>query len=154
MHTENSELDTYLHQMALGESAIRKISFREDLKYLTYHPLKTSDWSLGLVVPVKMATSASIRMISVVRTNTFRAFNAMFYWALLLLGFLLLAGVVLLRKVTAPIRELSEVSKDIGQGNFFRRASVSGSDEMAMLKSCVQCHDRQDSRYDYRFEQN
>ncbi|MGE0082796.1 MAG: PAS domain S-box protein [Desulfococcaceae bacterium] len=124
------ELDTVLRRMALGESSIQQVSIRGEPKYFAYHSLKSADWHFALVVPVEMATAASAQLVRVVENSTRQALERMLYWAGVLLFFSLLAGFLLARQVTAPIRELSLAAKNIASGNFSARVSVRSRDEM------------------------
>jgi len=124
------ELDAVLRRMALGESAIQQVSLRGEPKYFAYHSLKSPDWHFALVVPVEMATAASGQLVRVVENSTRQALERMLYWSGILLFFSLLAGFLLSRQITAPIRELSRATKDIASGNFSGRVHVRSRDEM------------------------
>jgi len=124
------ELDAVLRRMALGESSIQQISLRGEAKYFAYHSLKSIDWHFALVVPVEMATAASAQLVRVVENGTGQALSRMLYWSGILLFFSLVAGFLLARQITAPIRELSRATQDIASGNFSGRACVRTRDEM------------------------
>ena len=126
----NPELDAVLKRMALGESSIQQVSLRGEAKYFAYHSLKSVDWHFALVVPVELATAASAQLVRVVENSTRQALERMLYWAGVLLFFSLVAGFLLARQVTAPIRELSVAAKNIASGKFSDRVSVRSRDEM------------------------
>ncbi len=129
----NPELDTVLERMALGESSIRQITLGGQEKYIVYHSLHMINWRFALVVPVEMATAASAQLVRVVEDGTRQALERMLYWAAVLLLLTLLTGFLLARQITAPVRELSDATRDIAKGNFSGRVKVRGRDEMSIL---------------------
>lgn len=55
------------------------------------------------------------------------------FWAVLSLAVALLAGAWLARRITRPLEQLSATARELGRGNFARRAQVAGRDELSEL---------------------
>ncbi len=130
---DNPELDAALQKMVLGESAIKGLLIKSELKYLAYHPLSSINWRLGLVVPVKMVTAASKGLVEIIDTGKWQVFINIVSWASGFSLLALLAGIMLSRHLTRPIREMSKITENITQGSFIGRTKVFGGDEFGKL---------------------
>lgn len=87
-----------------------------------YAPVEFSDWFVVTEVPTSEAFSDIVRM-----RNTTIVATALFF---ILVVFV---AALISRRVTQPVRVLSEGATQIGQGNLSHRIEVSGSDEIAKL---------------------
>lgn len=92
--------------------------------WIAYAPLASSDWSLGILFPRDELTADITRLNHVV-------------WALSLLGFALIAGVIIMiaRSITRPLTDLARATEGIAAGNLNVPLPpvTSSRDEVAIL---------------------
>jgi len=131
--TENAGLDTVLRDMAMGGSFLKKVTIKDQVKYLTCHPLTHINWRLGLVVPVAMATAASRQLVGVVENVTRQAMLQMILWSLGLLIISLIAGALMAKLMVSPLHLMAGVAEKISDGDFGRRVDVASRDEVGNL---------------------
>lgn len=131
--TGNAELDAVLQDMALGSSLLRKLTIKDQVKYLTAHPLTHINWRLGLVVPVAMATAASRQLVSAVEKSTSRAIWQMLIGSAALLAVSLIVGAVMAKLMVSPLHNMAAVAENISNGDFGRRVSATSRDEVGNL---------------------
>ncbi len=128
--TDHPDLDAVLKRMVLGESAIAAITLDNDEKYIAYHPLNAINWSMGIVIPVKMATATAIQLVDTVEQGIRNVLQRIFFWASWLLLLSLIGGFLLSRQLARPIRMLSDATKEFADGNFSKRVEISSRDEL------------------------
>ncbi len=131
--TENAGLDTVLRDMAMGGSFLKKVTIKDQVKYLTCHPLTHISWRLGLVVPVAMATAASRQLVGVVENVTRQAMLQMILWSSGLLIISLIAGALMAKLMVSPLHLMAGVAEKISDGDFGRRVDVASRDEVGNL---------------------
>lgn len=132
-HQENSDLRTIFNEMSLGSASIRKAVLKGDEKYFAYHPLPEINWSLGIVVPVSTATSASAQLQSIVKSGMEHALFRMSLGSLILFIVSLIIGGLLVKKLLIPLNQVSMVSKNIAEGDFQKRVEITSQDEIGKL---------------------
>ena len=128
--TDHPDLDAVLKRMVLGESAIAAITLDNDEKYIAYHPLNAINGSMGIVIPVKMATATAIQLVDTVEHGIRNVLQSIFFWAFWLLLLSLICGFLLSRQLARPIRMLSDATKEFADGNFSKRVEISSRDEL------------------------
>ncbi len=130
---EDKVLEQALKEMALGRSALVKVSIKGNEKYLAYHPLEVMNWKVGIVVPVSIATSASIQLQRVVESEMKKSFYRIFIAAFFIFGISLLGGSFLVRHLLVPLEQVSLASKSMLDGDFKQRVIVKSTDEISNL---------------------
>ncbi len=129
----NKKFYQILTRMVLGETSINKIIFNNEAKYIAYHPLKNINWVLGLVVPVRMVTSSSKLLVNVVNEGTGWVFTGMISWTVFFFILAIIAGILLIKKITDPIQEMSRITNRITKGHFDERIKIQSQDEIGLL---------------------
>jgi len=100
---------------AIGEKMIKGLQgfekyFSKSLNvkyYITYAPLESTGWSMGIVIPVN-------ELLSELNAITLKLF------VMGLVGYILALGIIifLAKKLTMPLRYLANATNKIGEGNF------------------------------------
>jgi sigma-B regulation protein RsbU (phosphoserine phosphatase) len=98
------------------------------LSWLYFVPIKSAGWSLGVIFP-KDEYMADIRRLSVIGSLLF------------LLGICILSGVIIYiaRRITKPLRDMTEATVEIGAGNLERELPVvETGDEVGRLATAFE----------------
>ena len=132
--TKNPELNKVLQNMVLGQSAVKHVNIKNDIKYIAYKPLDQIEWSLGIAVPAAMATANSAKLADVIENSTGNALTAVLLWT----GGLMIAGLLvsgfLTRRVSRPLLEMAATAKQIADGDRATGILPSGRrDEVGIL---------------------
>lgn len=130
---QDKKLEAAMKEMALGRSALMKVSMGGNEKYLAFHPLEVMNWRVGIVVPVSFATSASIQLQTIVESEMKKSFLRIFIGAFFIFGISLLGGSLLIRHLLVPLEQVSLASKSMLDGDFKQRVVVKSSDEISSL---------------------
>jgi signal transduction histidine kinase len=131
--TGNPALDYVLHNMALGGAGLAKITIKGESKYVAYHPVARLGWSVGIVISVPLAVSASQQLVDRMTDSRLRALTEMLFWGFGLLLLSMTIGILMNRRLAAPIAALTEATRHIAAGNFARRIEVASHDEIGDL---------------------
>lgn len=131
--TGNSDLDTVLQNMVLGQAAVEQVAIKDELKYVAYQPLNNINWRLGTVVPVPLATAASTQLVEVVESGSGQALRGMLLWTTGLLLVALIGGAVLVRRFLTPLQHMVTATETIAAGDLDSRVAVTSRDEIGHL---------------------
>lgn len=108
---ESPQLRTIGRNMIRGEESFAELEYRNiktgKLSWIAYAPITLNGWSIGIVFPVE---------------EFMADVNGLFYKIIVLgaggLVIILIVIIVISRSITRPLRNLSNVSKKIAEGNF------------------------------------
>jgi signal transduction histidine kinase len=128
-----AEFHEVLDTMSAGSSGISRVSVDEKEKIVAYYPVVTSDWILGLVVPVEWVTRAAFRTGEKIRERASLQRAQMFLFFFVLVLAVLLVTFLAARKIAHPVRELAEGARLIGSGNLDHRVPEVSDDEIGYL---------------------
>jgi methyl-accepting chemotaxis protein len=105
-----------VQRMADGESGLAKYKFQGTEKYIAYHPVPGTNWSLGLIAP-KSEVFASVNRMR----NTI---------AIISIIFLGIGGVIsylVAHQISAPIQDMVNVVNLVSVGNLTKNLKLGGS---------------------------
>lgn len=146
--SENREFLQVIQAMVAGETDLTTYTANDNEEgtgyFFAYHPVKITEWSVGIVVPVNeviapaLQTNAQIEQNSaetaVIIQQRSREFITFF--------FLILGGIVVVvaplallfsRSISTPIHQLEDGTRKFGAGEFEHRISVRSGDEIEDL---------------------
>ena len=142
--SEEAELAEAARYMTDGESRVMSVTLDGKSYYLAFAPLKTVGWSLGLLMdtsevaaPVEQVEASVMEQV-----NAFQETLQATLFHTLLKGFWILIPILLLLmyasewmagRVTRPIRRLAEGAREIAEGNFDRKFTLTTGDEIEHL---------------------
>ncbi len=144
LHSDNTELSKVIEDMIAGNSRISRFIFEEGEKYVAYAPIISTNWSIGVVMPVEEVIAPALatrsRIISVTE-NTSAQINKQIESVrnILAVAFVIIISVIfvigyrLSRRITEPILALSEGAKIVGRGNLGYHLEVKTGDEVEDL---------------------
>ena len=131
------EMQPELTLMASGASGIGRVVVDGAEKIIAYHPVVTSGWVLGLVVPVELVTRALLNTEEKMKDRTSMMITQMFFFFFFLVLVVLLVTFWASRKIAHPVRELAEGARRIGGGDLSYQVSggPDSDDEIGYLAS-------------------
>jgi methyl-accepting chemotaxis protein len=119
---KNTQMKNIAQQMLTHGSGTLSYSIHNKTNLMVYRKVPSTGWILALTVPENevYAPLASLR-------NT--------YLGLIFLAILIMSGLATLmaRKITAPIRDLTDNARKMAEGDLTAKAQVNGQDEIAVL---------------------
>jgi signal transduction histidine kinase len=122
-----------LQGMTTASSGTRRITVDETAKIISYHPVVTTDWFLGFVMPVEWVTRAAFRIEEKIRARTTLLRQQMLLFFTFLVLAVLFVTFVAAKKIANPVRELAEGAKRIGTGELGYRVPEASDDELGDL---------------------
>lgn len=142
--SENKELRSVAADMVAGKTGVSTVTIGDEEKYVAYAPIRSTGWSVGIVVPLSSITAparttgAKIAAVSSETEAQIRDSIAMMKIAFIaifgiLIGIVTLCSVWLARYITGPVRALKEGSAAIGKGNLDVEVKVDSGDEFEDL---------------------
>ena len=144
LSSENPGLRDAAAEMITGASDVKLVSFEEGDKFVAFAPIKSTNWSVVIVMPVDEITApardtgikiqaATGDAESHIQEQVDRMEQA--FLVLFILLFALIAGltIVFARVITDPLRKLSKGSEEIGHGNLDYKVDVQTRDEFEDL---------------------
>ena len=132
-NTGNADLDTILQNMVLGWASLSQAVIKGEPKYVAYQPLNNIDWRLGVVVPIPVATAASVQLIEVVDAASQQALSRMLIWTGGILVVALVVGGFLTRRLISPLQDMVTVTESIAGSDLEQRVVVTRRDEIGNL---------------------
>ena len=142
--SNNSALAAVARDMVAGKSGTVRVPFGDGEKYVAYAPLKSVNWSVGIVVPVDevIAPAENTRAQIVNATgetgmhlNQEMDMAKSLFIALFILLFILVTVLSFLfaQVITRPVAELRRGSEAIGAGDLGYRLQIATGDEFEDL---------------------
>lgn len=140
----NKELNRLARKMISGKDGIFVCNLEECEKYVAYAPLKTTNWFLGIVMPVNEIISPALltkkKIVSATKNTTVHI-NKRIKSVLLILCYAFFTVILIVlfldyfisKKITKPILELNKGVKIIGSGNLDYHINISTGDEIGAL---------------------
>jgi phosphoserine phosphatase RsbU/P len=136
-------------RMVAGESGVGAVRFADGERFVSYAPLRTTGWSIGLVVPPEEVTSLAAQMDELIAelTQMTRALlaaqgaTAESQFAALVVLIMLIAGggaVMLARTITRRVERLNRAARELEAGTLSDEEvgvlrETEGGDEVASL---------------------
>lgn len=151
----SNSLNNVAVRMVDQKKGLQLVSIEGESYFISYGPLETNEWSVGLAVPLSSITSpaqqleGSIEMrmdsmskqidseIDVIRGNVDDQINRemLFHLAVIVIVFLLiiLSAYYFAKKITGPIIQLQEKAESISKGGIGKEVDIRTGDEIEEL---------------------
>ncbi len=144
LHSDNPELRKIAKDMTASNTGIARYRFEEGEKYIAYAPITSTNWSIGIVMPVEeivapalatksqitAATEATSEHINRRINNMQNAFIGIFVTILLVVFGL---AFLFSRTITKPVVALKKGAEVIGGGNLDYKVEIDTGDEFEEL---------------------
>ena len=142
--SENAELRAIARNMTAGTTGIARCRFEGGEKYIAYAPIRCTNWSVGVVMPVEEIVAPALATKSKIIAATEdtsehvnremrrmqKIFGGVFIALILVVSGL---SVSLARIITNPVRALKRGSEALGQGDLDYTVEVKTGDEFEEL---------------------
>ena len=130
------EFASVLDKMKKWEAGFSKLSLNNKRHYIAYAPLKEMGFSLGLAAEEKDLLKAAEKMEAKIDKSA----QDLIYFRILPTGILLLfasgiIGFILIGRITNSMKEMAEAAKEISQGNYKVKLSITADNELGQLSS-------------------
>jgi signal transduction histidine kinase len=126
-------LQGVLEVMATGSSGTTRVRIEGMEKIVSYHPVVTSGWILGFVMPVEWVTRSAFRIGEKIRARTTLLQEQMLLFFTFLVLAVLFVTFVAAKRIANPVRELAEGAKRVGSGELGYRVAEASDDEIGDL---------------------
>lgn len=144
---EKRGFSAVVEAMLAGESGFLEAQAEEPL-FVSYAPVPVSGWSLGMVLPREEVVAPAAAMYDHIITETGETTGAVSSMTAIMLVFFALAIVVIVvivmiatrvqsRRLTDPIRTLTQGAQTIGAGNLDHEIDVNTGDELEILGDTI-----------------
>jgi len=144
LHSDNAKLREVIEDMTAGNSRISRCIFEDGEKYIAYAPITSTNWSIGIVMPVEEVIAPALatrsRIISVTENTNARINKQIKTVRNILAGvFIIIISIIsvvayrLSKRITEPILALSKGAKIVGSGNLDYHLEVKTGDEIEDL---------------------
>lgn len=144
---EKRGFSAVVEAMLAGESGFLEAQAEEPL-FVSYAPVPVSGWSLGMVLPREEVVAPAAAMYDHIITETGETTGAVSSMTAIMLVFFALAIVVIVvivmiatrvqsRRLTDPIRTLTQGAQTIGAGNLDYEIDVNTGDELEILGDTI-----------------
>ncbi|MFW6034800.1 MAG: methyl-accepting chemotaxis protein [Halothermotrichaceae bacterium] len=109
-------------KMTAGESGADRYNYEGDYKYVYYHPVEGTDWSLALTVPGTELTQGADNILQR---------SIIGYIAL----FIIIAAIVFIvtKSIAGSIQDIQEVLAKVAKGDFTKKVRVKTHDELGKM---------------------
>jgi len=143
-NSDNSGIRDAAAEIVSGNSGVREVQFAEGDKFVAFAPIRSTNWSVVVVMPVDEITAPARDTGAKITVATGDAKQHIqdqvdrmkqAFLVLFILLFVLIAALttVFSRVITGPLRKLSEGSEEIGRGNLDYKVDVRTGDEFEEL---------------------
>lgn len=144
---EQRGFSAVVEAMLAGESGFLEAQADEPL-FVSYAPVSVSGWSLGMVLPREEVVAPAAAMYDHIMAETGETTGAVSSMTAIMLVFFALAIVVIVvivmiatrvqsRRLTDPIRTLTQGAQTIGAGNLDYEIDVNTGDELEILGDTI-----------------
>lgn len=145
--SEQRGFSAVVEAMLAGESGFLEAQADEPL-FVSYAPVPVSGWSLGMVLPREEVVAPAAAMYDHIMAETGETTGAVSSMTAIMLVFFALAIVVIVvivmiatrvqsRRLTDPIRTLTQGAQTIGAGNLDYEIDVNTGDELEILGDTI-----------------
>ena len=131
------DLQNLTNQMVAGGSGLEIITINKIDYYVSYAPLPTIGYSLGLIVPVKELDAPYLAAREQMENATQTTLNLSVVILVVVLMLGTGASLILSQSISKPLVELTEVVRQISLGNLGMRAQAETQDETGVLAQAV-----------------
>lgn len=143
--TNIKSLEELAAEMVKGRSGVRKCKIAEGNEvYISYAPVKTTGWSIGIVMPVSTVIESALRTEAVIRADAEKTESYMlkyieekkiifFCTGFIILSVIFLIGFVISNKITNPILALQRAVGKMGRGELDEPINIKTGDEIEEL---------------------
>ncbi|MCP1714786.1 sigma-B regulation protein RsbU (phosphoserine phosphatase) [Methanocalculus alkaliphilus] len=140
----NRELRAVAQKMILGESGISRISFEEREVFFAYAPVRTTGWSIAVVMPVETVIAPALLTGEKLETLTKstskeidsqinRALHLFIVSMVVLIGAAIVGSAIFSQFITRPLKDLHKGATAIGKGDLEYRVTLQTKDEFESL---------------------
>lgn len=127
------DLQSHFQNMANGESGQIIIQINEEDRYLTYAPISSTDYSLGVVVPVsEMDTAYRDAQRMVAQENQQTQIFGLLLLAVVVIGAIIISA-GLSRVLTIPLNQLRSAAEQISAGDLEAKIPETSVEEVNVL---------------------
>ncbi|MBR1369706.1 hypothetical protein RJ53_09560 [Methanocalculus chunghsingensis] len=140
----NRELRAVAQKMILGESGISRISFEQRDVFFAYAPVRTTGWSIAVVMPVGTVIAPALETGEKLDTLTKetateidsqidRAMHLFIVSMVVLIGAAVVGSAIFSQFITRPLKDLQKGATAIGKGDLDYRVNIGTNDEFESL---------------------
>jgi len=144
LSSNNSALAQVARDMVAGKSGTARVPFADGEKYIAYAPVKSVNWSVGIVVPVEdviapaektraQIVNATGETGTLLQQKMDLARNVFVVLFILLFILVTVLSVLFAQLITRPVAELKKGSEALGKGDLGYRVTVETGDEFEDL---------------------
>jgi len=140
----NNQLRKIAKEMTMGAHGVRQCNFDGGEKYIAYAPIKSTNWSIGVVMPVdEIVMPATITKEKInsrreyteqdvkERLTSMKWYSLAFFLGIIITIFII--AVKLSNTITRPLLALNKGSQIIGNGNLDHKLHIKTGDELENL---------------------
>ena len=144
LHSDNTELRKIIEDMTADNTGIARCRFEDGEKYIAYAPVSSTDWNIGIVMPVEEIIAPAVITESKIIADTKdasthinkqikRVRNTL--GGIFIVTIFVVSGVAywLSKKITRPILTLNDGAKIVGSGDLDYHVEVKTGDEIEDL---------------------
>ena len=131
--SSNTAMAAIAREMVAGEVGIREATVSGRRMLVSYAPVETAHWSLGLMVSLEEITRQALMTSDQIEEQTDGLIRQMMLISTLLLLVVAIATVLTYRRITGPLNDLVTGAARIGSGDLGYRVDVRGGDEIGQL---------------------
>jgi sigma-B regulation protein RsbU (phosphoserine phosphatase) len=140
----NIQLRKIALEMTRGRSGVQQCNFGGGEKYIAYAPLKSTNWSIGVVMPVdEIVMPAKITKDKIIARRNFtendiknRLTSMKWYSLAFFLGIILIISIIAIKlsnTITKPLLSLNKGAQVIGNGKLDHKIDIKTGDELENL---------------------
>jgi two-component system sensor histidine kinase/response regulator len=133
LRSNEPRMQSIARRMTKSERDVTRLMTKQGDIYLAYAPIRTADWSLGIVIPEAEITGAGERVGSGIATQQDQLRSQVIFIWLMSLVALPVLGIMLTLLVTRPLRTLQLGAQRIAAGDLLHRIDVKSDDEIGDL---------------------
>jgi signal transduction histidine kinase len=133
MASSNTSIAAIAREMVAGEVGIRQATISGLEMLVSFAPVETAHWSLGLMVSLEDITRRALMTADQIEEQTGGLIKHMMLISTLLLVAVAIATVLTYRWIAGPLNELVTGVTKIGSGELGYRVRIRGGDEIGQL---------------------
>lgn len=129
----NSEFRDVLKSMQEGGDGTTRITIGGQPSFVSYAPLPSIGWSLGIVAPVSEVIGESTKVEAAIRSGTDETVQTTLLMMMLFFSLALIGTISISRRMTQPIAALVAGTRAVAAGNLDVTIPVHSRDELGLL---------------------
>ena len=115
------------------KSGILRLTLENGDSYVAYAPMRTTDWVVGLVIPIDQVVSPAVAAGNAIQAEQNQLRSNLITVMLVTSGLLILVAMSLARTMIRPLRQLDEGARRIAFGQLDQQLVVRRDDELGRL---------------------